>query len=81
MSGWQPIDTAPKDGTIILRPHVCWGAMAVRHKRPDHSESLMRGCSWMASDYSCLWPEEAFEPFWMPLPPPPPGAAPNQGET
>lgn len=67
--GWRPIDeNMPRDGTIILRPHVNWGAMAVRHKRPDQSEAFLRGFSWMSADYSALWPEEAFLPFWMPRP-------------
>jgi len=71
MSDWQPIETAPTDGTIILRPHVVWGAMAVRHARPDQDESFLKGYKWMTSYYSELWPEDAFLPFWMPLPNPP----------
>jgi hypothetical protein len=70
---WEPIETAPKDGTIILRPHVIWGAKAVRHKRPDQTEEYLRGYSWMSSDYSQLWPEDAFHPFWQPLPEAPHG--------
>lgn len=71
MSEWQDISTAPKDGTGMLRPHVNWGAMAVRHKRPEHSDEFLNGYSWMSADYSRLWPDEAFLPFWMPLPAPP----------
>lgn len=75
MNQWQPIETAPKDGTIVLRPHTTWGAMAVRHKRKDHSPEFTRGFSWMSSDYTRLWPDEAFGPHWMPLPEPPKEAA------
>lgn len=68
---WRPIETAPRDGTIIQRPHTTWGAMSVRHKRPDQSEEFLHGFSWMAADYSVLWPESAFLPFWLPIPPAP----------
>lgn len=68
MTEWMDIASAPKDGTKMLRPHVSWGAMAVRHKRPDQTENFLQGYSWMSSDYSQLWPDEAFLPFWQPLP-------------
>ncbi|WP_296200533.1 hypothetical protein [uncultured Hyphomicrobium sp.] len=71
MVEWRPIETAPRDGTIIQRPHTTWGAMSVRHKRPDQSEEFLHGFSWMAADYSVLWPESAFLPFWLPIPPAP----------
>jgi hypothetical protein len=48
------------------------GAMAVRHKRPDHDAAFTRGFSWMSSDYSALWPDDAFLPLWMPQPKAPP---------
>lgn len=75
LTEWRDIATAPKDGTIIQRPHTTWGAMSVRHKRPDQSEDSLRGYSWMSADYSNLWPENAFLPLWLPLP-----SAPNQAK-
>lgn len=75
LTEWRDIATAPKDGTVIQRPHTTWGAMSVRHKRPDQSEDFLRGYSWMSADYSNLWPENAFLPLWLPLP-----SAPNQAK-
>lgn len=69
---WRTMESAPIDGTTILRPHVIWGAMAVRHKRPDQSEAFLIGYSWMNADYAQMWPEEAFLPWWMPTPKIPP---------
>ena len=62
---WQPIETAPKDGSVILRPHLIWGAMAVRYKPRKIGEVEFE---WLNSDYGTAWPEGAFLPYWMPQP-------------
>lgn len=66
--GWQPIETVPKDGTTILRPHTIWGAMDVRYQQIAVGG---KHYNWMNGDYGNTWPDEAFLPFWMPLPAPP----------
>ena len=77
---WQPIDTAPKDGTIILfwstRDGVCMGHWG-EYKRPkweqiDEETKKLRGyddySTWEASNGQgiCMWAAGATH--WMPLP-------------
>lgn len=75
---WQPIATAPKDDTVILRPHRIWGAMDVRRISEADAERvsvLSRDIpwAWLNGDYTTAWTESAFLPFWMPRPPAPDG--------
>lgn len=70
--GWQPIESAPKDGTDIL---VC-----VTHSLPDGWKTV-QWVDWTKGD--TLWPhfqERIDIPFppthWMPLPAPPGETAP-----
>lgn len=64
--GWQPIATAPKDAdTVILRPHRIWGAMDVRYKPTTINGKPF---NWLNGDYTTAWPDEAFLPFWRPIP-------------
>lgn len=76
MSEWQPIETAPKDGTPILLywPHY-----------PDEEKGVVWLGAWKVNDRlakgyfsdSCEWDDfEMAEPryapsHWQPLPPPP----------
>lgn len=69
MTMWQPIETAPKDGTEVLG--VVAGSLGTA------SVTCMVEGEWQCSDFdeyeyvSCTW-----EPtHWMPLPPPPGGEA------
>lgn len=58
--GWQPIETAPKDGTLILALGPITSATVMWE--PAHQ-------CWASADN---WPWEDFEPtHWRPLPEPP----------
>ncbi len=65
MTGWQPVETAPKDGTVVLvwtrtGPHLA----AYLGRRPE---------GWMEKDGSYLLTEDTtgLPTHWMPLPVPP----------
>lgn len=68
---WQPIETAPKDGTYILAivagNHPSTGLPYV----PD--VVLFRDGFWLVSDgYQDEYDDENWKPtHWMPIPPPP----------
>ncbi len=68
MSEWKPIASAPKDKTPILRPHVMWGPMSVQFI-PEG----INGFHWTSVGYNPAWPDDAFLPYWQPLPDPPKG--------
>lgn len=65
MGNWQPIETAPKDGTEIVghdsatgTSHVTWWEASVRR--------------WHDPDNHYYSETEPFHPkFWLPLPPSP----------
>lgn len=65
---WYGMESAPLDKTPMLRPHVMWGAMAVIHIPEGIGREKFQ---WASSNYSPSWPDDAFLPFWMPLPDPP----------
>jgi len=67
MSNWQPIETAPRDGTPFLGA-IRWG---------DHDWEILRMC-WQ--DHTSNFVDATYAPFsddqeqpthWMPLPEPP----------
>lgn len=86
MMEWQPIETAPKDGSLFL----CW-VKAITYGESDDGQqyevdvSQVDFCEWRTQPdiEDCGW----FEPccgqisdyqrvtHWMPLPPPPKDAA------
>jgi hypothetical protein len=80
-SGWQPIETAPKDGTAILG---FWAGDVINER--NYALTLYRTGSWWDADRGR---EEYGEPtHWMPLPAPPTGggsgsmdAAPATGQS
>lgn len=86
-SPWQPIETLkPDPNIVVLRPHRIWGAMDVRYLT-DEQRSTVHGTlqagipwRWMNGDYTTAWTEEAFLPFWMPLPAPPSSPSPEKTE-
>jgi len=61
MSEWQPIETAPKDGTMIL---VCWAGSGMH---PIVSRWLLRSMAWTHPFNKPVNPPT----HWMPLPEPP----------
>lgn len=68
MSEWQPIATAPRDGTVVIllgKPHglhgVGMGVWRVRFKMWDFVRHRL-GCNALDSDFT----------HWMPCPSPPP---------
>ena len=75
MSEWQPIETAPKDGTVIL------GIYVNGKYDPDYSIICWGGRTWvgMCDGYESIEAQgdtytEYHTPFcthWMPLPDPP----------
>lgn len=61
--GWVPLppvrqDFKYEDMNVVLRPHICWGPMPM----------MFREDKWIKSDYSMTYPDEAFEPYWKPMP-------------
>lgn len=67
MSNWQPIETAPKDGTDFLMCHAETGDMMVvfydepSAEAPDHCWHRMDGLAY----------HRDLPTHWMPLPEPP----------
>ncbi len=71
MTEWQPIETAPKDGTKVLLYHKDWYHVEIafwvwRGKKAILKEHLPEG--WWELPFDCM---DALEPtHWMPdLPP------------
>lgn len=62
MSEWQPIETAPKDGTLIL----LWAFL-------DWKDDLVPVCGWYAQSAEMWLCHSAWlnPTHWMPLPEPP----------
>jgi len=82
MMQWQPIDTAPRDGTEILGYRYDCGVILIRWDAPENfltekeCETLGESAgeySWIIADFVCGDRLEGSEvpTHWQPLPPPP----------
>ena len=65
---WQPIETAPRDGTNIMLWHKVWKCPVSAF----YGETYRKDCPWTQTTNTTIWPEEAFT-HWMPLPTAPEG--------
>ena len=70
---WQPIETAPKDGTLVILYGGYFGVSLGSWREDDYLAE--RGEMWLDNSYDeystgfASWPLEPSH--WMPLPPPP----------
>jgi hypothetical protein len=55
---WQPLSTAPRDGTTVQLWHVNWMAPVAAH--------WWKG-GWLEATLTTKWPDEAFG-CWKPMP-------------
>ena len=85
MSDWQPIETAPKDGTKFLATGLDYGTGPSRHTEivfwdrrrwrsvntafPAFGARIPRGAKWIGDNYTT--PAMVFLDHWQPLPAPP----------
>lgn len=75
--GWQPIDTAPKDGTYILLYYPAWpSTLWIGHywitETFIHGKSNGRHEKWYATGMAMSGSKSDPEPtHWQPLPEPP----------
>lgn len=75
MMNWQPIDTAPKDGTRILLFFPTFRSMNVQIGSWSHSQHYDNGklthesARWWYGSTVGLWGGKESEPtHWMPIP-------------
>lgn len=81
MSEWKPIESAPKDGTVVLLYGFCAGEISGPSKEPNIAIGYCRssvstdyaGYQWslVGTDYYATWMKAT---HWMPLPAPPTSA-------
>lgn len=65
MSNWQKIETAPKDGTVIIGAHPEYKrTVPVSWQRGKYRETWYEGCSSSGWDHPGIT-------LWQPLPEPP----------
>jgi hypothetical protein len=68
MSEWQPIETAPKDGTQILVWDGANAQVAEFYVRADGSSSWELGHRWVNGHTRESWSCSGVLTHWMPLP-------------
>ncbi len=67
MTKWQPIETAPKDGTVFIAPYDDWsGLIFCKWASPEDDYNAVGGY-WMDIDGS----QESEIKYWIPRPEPP----------
>jgi hypothetical protein len=64
---WQPIETAPKDGTVVSVWHRTWKCPVSARYISGNANATFR---WVEATLTTQWPDEAFS-HWQPLPAPP----------
>lgn len=69
MSKWQPIETAPKDGTPVLLGRFAPGCLLDGRVSVDKWSLPEDGRGWIG--FGKFNPEYWPATHWMPLPPPP----------
>lgn len=67
---WQPIETAPRDGTVIQCWHKVYKCPISVLWKDDGFPYRGERLNWYERSYTTAWPEQSFT-HWMPLPPPP----------
>ena len=71
MNEWEPIETAPRDGTSFLVTTRVFSSHTGKFLHHDtHIVWIDTDTGEIDIDADQGWPLEAYE-FWMPLPPPP----------
>jgi hypothetical protein len=69
MSDWQPIETAPTDGTNVLIAEVSRGSLGEAYYDYNADQKRWYWANTGAGDYPD--PHEPSPTHWMPLPAPP----------
>lgn len=64
---WLDIDTAPKDGSVILAWHISHKCPVPVMWKDDGFPYQGKRLNWIERTYTTAWPERAFS-HWMPLP-------------
>jgi hypothetical protein len=70
MTGWQPIETAPKDGKAI----IAWPVYSEPHSVATVRWETMKRIPGRWSVAGGSWPAPRTPTHWMPLPEPPTSA-------
>lgn len=84
MADWQPIETAPKDGSVVLGWHPLWKfPQAVCWQRPsplfDDGSHFGEFDAWVFADWLLHDHAGSIDlTHWMPLPTPPEAALPDR---
>lgn len=79
MSEWQPISTAPKDGTVVLLRGGVYHGLPFAGQY--HDSEIAPGRPWLSLTSSRARMYEHVPTHWMPLPDPPKSVTQNKSET